>query len=90
MVGSLPIGELGVQGDLVVDRGFSFDPSSFTGVLYREDLAAITVQSLLSVDWSINSVINVGCTGSTSTGKVDAAVSKEWCVNSERLKSLLE
>jgi len=81
----------GVQGDLLIERGHSLDPSSKNlGVLYREDLAAVIVQSLLSLDWSINSVINVGCTGPTSTRKDDAAVAKEWCVNSERLKSLLE
>lgn len=80
---------LGVQGDLLVESGYESDPSSLSGVLYREDLAAVTVQSLLSLDWSMNHVLSVGCTGPTSTQKVEA-ISKEWCVNSNRLKSLLE
>ncbi|CAJ1948701.1 unnamed protein product [Cylindrotheca closterium] len=83
----------GVQGDLVVERGYiSLDPSSSSlpGVLYREDLAAVAVQSLLSLDWSINSIINVECIGPAPARKVNKALAKEWCVNSERLKSILE
>ena len=84
------VAALGVQGDLIVARGYELDSSTSTGVLYREDLAAVTVQALLSLDWSVNHVIQVGCPGPVSTMTVEANVAKEWCVNSDRLKSLLE
>ena len=73
----------------MVGKGHTTDHPNSSAVLYREDLAAVAVQSLLSLDWSTNGVFNVGCTGPASYQKVDS-VAREWCVNSDRLKYLME
>jgi hypothetical protein len=83
----------GVQGNLKVDNMLtsSFDSSSETDsdVIYREDLAALCVQSLLSLDWNSNSILQVRCTGPASMEQT-ALIAKEWCVNSKSLESLLD
>lgn len=78
-----------MQGELLLKGGYSLDPPSSAEVLYREDLAAVAVQSLMSLDWKSSTVINVECTGRISNGQSRPA-SNEWCANSESLKVLLE
>jgi hypothetical protein len=57
-------------------------------IIYREDLAALTCQSLLSLDWDIDAILQVECTGPLSLQSTTIPVSQEWCVNSMTLESL--
>jgi hypothetical protein len=82
----------GVQGNLKVDMWNGFDSSRETtdsDVIYREDLAALCVQSLLSLDWNSNSILQVRSTGPAAMEQT-GLIAKEWCVNSKSLESLLD
>lgn len=82
----------GVQGTLEVE---AVAPSRLGSVvpganpLYREDLAAFCVQSILSLDWSKNQIVRVKCTGTVAPFEPTKKVDREWCVKSEILGSLL-
>lgn len=77
----------GIQGDLKIDS--LLEGGSSSGTIFREDLAAFCVQSLLSLDWSLNSIIRLQCTGPVTSTEQTRPVQKEWCVNSSILASLL-
>ena len=71
--------------------------SSSSSKMYREDLAAICVQSLLSLDWKESRILCVASNGVTippppQDKKSRPKTDKEWCVNSkivaEKLTSL--
>lgn len=80
----------GIQGSLKVEKLNSLDASPVMGAnaIYREDLAALCVQSLLSLDWDSNTILQVESTGPASMQKT-GLIAKEWCVNSMILESLL-
>lgn len=68
--------------------------------IYREDLAALCVQSLLTLDWTSNQVYQVVGTDSSIPKKnpttkkerlaVEQRAQRSWCVDSERLVALLK
>jgi len=62
--------------------------SKSSGVVYREDVAALAVQCLQSLDWSTSRCLVVSSSGSLEKafmGRVD----KEWCVNADVLAEKL-
>jgi hypothetical protein len=78
----------GVQGDLqlkVVDLNASQGMSPSLAIP-REDIAALCVQSLLSLDWSSSRILCVSCTGPVSPlSEAPKLTNREWCVNSDTL-----
>lgn len=87
----------GLQNNLqlnLLDKDETLDPSTNTAAatMYREDLAALAIQSLLSLDWSQSRNLAV-----TSKGPlvVEESVSSKkrpdqcWCVNSHILEAKL-
>ncbi len=83
----------GVQGDLeveVIDRNNVGTTISGNNILYREDLAAFCVQSVLSLDWSQSKVVRVRCNGALDPLRSNnKPTNQQWCVNSNLLESLL-
>ena len=81
----------GVQSSLKITQATSLDdfkPSA--GTVYREDIAAVCVQALMSLDWNTNRVLqieNVGDLDKEINGK--AIPQREWCMNSDTLQDLL-
>ena len=94
-------GDLSISEDLIheglVD---TTNPSSSSGgTLYREDLAAFCAQSIMSLDWTECKVVRI-TSGGGNGGPVVTVPSalrrgankppnQQWCVNSERLATLL-
>lgn len=86
----------GVRGELQVEElvdETKLKPTAGGAALYREDLAAFCVQSILSLDWKENQVVRVGCKGELEVPESSSAPAKkpaqEWCVNSDSLAYLL-
>jgi hypothetical protein len=90
----------GVQGDLCISEDLiqeGLDTSSSSGTLYREDLAAFCAQSIMSLDWTECKVVRITSGGGVGPGTVPSAsrrgatkpTNQQWCVNSERLATLL-
>mmetsp|Transcript_14190 Transcript_14190/g.34194 ORF Transcript_14190/g.34194 Transcript_14190/m.34194 type:complete len:373 (+) Transcript_14190:118-1236(+) len=79
----------GVQQDLSVSQGSGAD--SRTGTINREDLAALCVQSLMTLDWTSSRILQVAATDKTVPIPDPKSVTpaKEWCVNSDVLRSSL-
>lgn len=82
----------GVQSSLQIFQATSlqeFKPSN-TGSIYREDIAAVCVQALMSLDWGNNRVLQVEGMGSLEWATDSKAIpQREWCVNSDRLRDSL-
>jgi hypothetical protein len=83
----------GIQCDLKVSRATSLDEfkSASSGkMLYREDIAALCVQALLSLDWNENKVLQVEPAASfenkNDSNQKKAIPQREWCMNSEVLQ----
>jgi hypothetical protein len=81
----------GIQGDLKIDALSSdnMDDGTSSNTLFREDVAALCVQSLQSLEWSKSRIIRVQCTGLAAPTELTRKVQLEWCVNSATLASLL-
>ena len=98
----------GVQSDLKMSRATSVEElmentnnnkssSSKNKTIYREHIAAVCVQSLMSLGWDDNRVIQIEQSSSEDDpmtamadnkgGKV--VLQKEWCVNSNILQNSL-
>jgi uncharacterized protein YbjT (DUF2867 family) len=75
----------GIQGDLTVEAADMGAGSS----LFREDVSALCVQSLMSLDWGSSRVISVKSNGSLDGPGPSRPVQQEWCVNSQGLESIL-
>jgi hypothetical protein len=80
----------GVQGKLSVSKQ---DMSSAVGgQISKEDLAALCVQSLQSLDWTKSRCLQVSCFGPVDDDagfKNPKRPDQEWCVNSYRLDAAL-
>jgi len=84
----------GVQGDLSIydDLIEGTNPPSSAGVLYREDVAAFCAQSIMSLDWSECKVVRLVSNGPATNLSVSSKSnppSRQWCVNSQSLSTLL-
>ena len=89
----------GVQGELLVRKLRADDSAGGDGAAAElspaacEDVAALCVQSLLSVDWSDDACIEV--TGTSNGirdyqgGSTNKRPDQEWCVNSDILQNCL-
>ena len=98
----------GVQSDLKMSRATSVEElmentnnnkssSSKNKTIYREHIAAVCVQALMSLGWDDNRVIQIEQSSSEDDpmttmadnkgGKV--VLQKEWCVNSNILQNSL-
>ena len=80
--------------NLIVESGGSADDGDSGGdcLINREDLAALCVQSLLSLDWASSRIISVKCNGPLDVPTIDEkklTPQREWCVNSQVLESQL-
>ena len=75
---------LGVQQSAEIESGLA-EVEAFTPV-YHEDLAAVAVESLLSLDWTKSRCLQVtgtgAPTGSDMAGSPNKRPDQEWCVNS--------
>jgi hypothetical protein len=60
-----------------------------SGVVYREDVAALTVQCLQSLDWSTSRCLVVSSSGEVNKNFQGRRLDKEWCVNSDVLAEKL-
>jgi hypothetical protein len=83
----------GIQSNLKITPATTLDdfkailPGS---ILYREDVAAVCVQALLSLDWNTNRVLQVeqiGYLDKENHGK--SIPHREWCMNSYMLQDML-
>lgn len=83
----------GVQGALAVQVVDRSSPETTvprtTNTLYREDLAAFCVQSLLSLDWAKSQAVRIQSTGNIGPVPLNKPINQEWCVNSNILASML-
>ena len=70
-----------VEGSWIKD----LTDTSNGGVVYREDVAALAVQCLQSLDWSNSRCLLVSSGGKLQTREFKGRLDKEWCVNSEIL-----
>lgn len=77
----------GILGDLIIDS--QLEGGSSPGTIFREDLAALCVQALLSLPWDENNFVRVQCNGLAPVTDSTRPVQQEWCVNSSILASLL-
>lgn len=78
----------GIQTGLKIDSLMPKEGSS-SNTIYREDLAALCVQSLLSLDWNTNNVLCVQSTGEVVVSDKKGPPQQEWCVNSSLLANLI-
>jgi hypothetical protein len=85
----------GIQGSLRVtpsDDDMSTSSSS-PSPLSTEDVAALCVQCLQSLDWDKSRCINVSCNGALNVESLGPAAKKrpdeEWCVRSSALEGVL-
>ena len=76
----------GVQGELSVGEEVSSG-----GQVSKEDLAALCVQVLQSLDWKHSRCLQVSCFGPLADDGVvnPKRPDQEWCVNSYRLNTIL-
>jgi hypothetical protein len=82
----------GVQGDLEVSLTDSSATPQMTSpvAIPREDLAALCVQSLLSLDWCQSRCLDLSCRGAAQApGPVVLRPDQEWCVESRLLEIAL-
>jgi hypothetical protein len=102
-----PMGELlavqdytyrkGIQGSLSVsvmsdDDMSALSSSSSPSPISTEDVAALCVQCLQSLDWDKSRCVNVSCNGALnveSLGPVAKRPDEEWCVRSSVLEGFL-
>lgn len=80
-------GNLNIQSDKDGNSMSSLLNNDDTGTdqtIAREDIAALSVQCLLSLDWDASRYISVE-NGGQLTADAPARVDKEWCVNSDQL-----
>mmetsp|Transcript_44539 Transcript_44539/g.128755 ORF Transcript_44539/g.128755 Transcript_44539/m.128755 type:complete len:340 (-) Transcript_44539:8-1027(-) len=78
----------GVQANLNVQLVEVGNIGSVTrgGSLYREDLAALCVQSLLSLDWKENKILRVSSNGPAAPSDSSTKPpNQQWCVNSDSI-----
>ena len=82
----------GLGGDLKITQASSFEEFKVgSDTLYREDVAAVAVQALMSLDWSDSRVLQVQQAGKfDATSDVKAVPQKEWCMNSQVVGESLE
>jgi hypothetical protein len=75
----------GLGGDLKITQASSVEEFvSSSGSIYREDVAAVAVQALMSLDWSDSRVLQVQQTGNFGMkSDVKAVPQREWCMNSQ-------
>lgn len=88
-----PLSEMG-NGPDSEKTSSSSSPSSSAPMLYREDLAALVVQSLLQLDWSQSRCLQVSTQGQEPSSVLLAMGPKrrpdqEWCVRSFILEEFL-
>lgn len=57
-------------------------------VVYREDVAALAVQCLQSLDWTVSRCLVVSSSGELNK-RFHGRLDKEWCVNAEVLAEKL-
>ena len=86
----------GIQGDLAVTSAANpssdSSPSSFSsydGRCYEEDVAALCVQCLLSLNWNKSRTLSVSTSGPAIRSKNSKRPDQEWCVNSYLLEQAL-
>ncbi len=76
----------GIQSDLRITRANSVEEllPTDSGVVYREHLAAVCVQALMTLGWDENRVIQVeqSDNGLETPNEKSVNPAKEWCVNS--------
>lgn len=86
----------GVQGDMVCQTITALDDDSdqipTDKPVAREDLAALCVQALLSLEWSTSRSFRVGCRGDNSNSLPPSSKrpDQEWCVRSSLLERSLQ
>ena len=75
----------GLGGDLRITQASSAEEfKTSSDSLYREDVAAVAVQALMSLDWSDSRVLQMQQTGQFDpTSETKAMPQKEWCMNSQ-------
>ena len=79
----------GVENKLNLELVDALSPTKETSYnVYREDLAAVCVQSLLSLPWNSNAILQLENSGPLST-ETTTPTSKEWCVNSVLLETFI-
>jgi hypothetical protein len=85
----------GVVGQLLVqavqhDEENDFTTASSSLQLAKEDVAAMCVQSLQSLDWTTSRTLQVSCSGSLQVLQpVSKRPDQEWCVESRQLEAAL-
>ena len=83
----------GVQGNLqisAVDSGNGQGERNSPLPIPREDIAALCVQSLLSMDWKSSRLLCVSCSGPVMPiSNVPEKLSKQWCANADALAAKL-
>jgi hypothetical protein len=89
---------MGIQGSLSVsvmpsDDDVSTSSSSSPSPLSTEDVAALCVQCIQSLDWDKSRCINVSCNGALNVESLGPVAKKrpdeEWCVRSSVLEGVL-
>lgn len=88
--------EGGIYGDLNIEsittnekNALDLDRMGSSGALKKEDVAALAVQTLQSLDWSKSRVLSVAMDGILDESAPLKKVDREWCVKSELLKEKL-
>jgi hypothetical protein len=92
----------GIQGSLSVSSAYSAMPNDDTSTasslesspspVCTEDVAALCVQCLQSLDWTKSRCINVSCNGALNVESLDPVTKRpdeEWCVRSSVLEGAL-
>jgi hypothetical protein len=81
----------GVQSSLKITQATSVEEfKTGSSAIFREDVAAICVQALLSLDWNNNRVLQVEPVGSLDKENDSKAIpQREWCMNSDTLQALM-
>ena len=82
----------GLGGDLKITQASSAEEfKSSSDSIYREDVAAVAVQALMSLDWSDSRVLQVQQAGQfDSISNTKAVPQKEWCMNSQVIGESLD
>jgi len=93
--------EEGIQCDLEVEKiGLSDirnlnnndgNGNEKSAMIAREDVAALAVQSLMSLEWTKNTCLNVSCKGylEQENDKRNLKSDNVWCMKSERIAGIL-
>ena len=84
----------GLQDDLQIQEmspDTAASGASSTRTIFREDVAAVCVQSIMSLDWGINKILRVESTGDLPSTEDSSKkpVQQEWCVNSDIIAGTL-